>query len=140
MKVLHLVGSPSSELAFHCSKLYAKSLLQSNYAAVSSNTNIVAVVHLDGSWSFPQDFDDLSLGKRLGRAEALVMLLALRVDIMVQHILCEAKHQYNALFELLDIPFIGAGSHAAANIVDKGKTKDLLFQFQYSLFKGFAAL
>ena len=95
-------------------------MLQSNYADVTNNTNIVAVVHLDGSWSFPQDCDDMSAGKRLGRAEALVMLLALRVDLMVQHIVCEAKHQYNALFELLNIPFIGADSHACANIADKG--------------------
>ena len=79
------------------------------------------MVHLDGSWSFPQDCDDMSAGKRLGRAEALVMLLALRVDLMVQHIVCEAKHQYNALFELLNIPFIGADSHACANIADKGE-------------------
>ena len=121
MRVLHLTGSPSSELAFHCSQYYAKSLLQSNYAAVTNNANIVAVVHLDGSWSFPQDCDDMSAGKRLGRAEALVMLLALRVDLMVQHIVCEAKHQYNALFELLNIPFIGADSHACANIADKGE-------------------
>ena len=78
MRVLHLTGSPSSELALHCSQYYAKSLLKSNYAAVTNNTNIVAVVHLDGSWSFPQDCDDMSAGKRLGRAEAMVMLLALR--------------------------------------------------------------
>ena len=78
MRVLHLTGSPSSELAFHCSQYYAKSLLQSNYPAVANNTNIVAVVHLDGSWSFPKDCDELSAGKRLGRAEAMLMLLALR--------------------------------------------------------------
>merc|ERR1712032_1382995 len=59
MRILHLVGSPSSELAFQCSQLYAKSLLQSDYAAVINNTNIVAVVHLDGSWSFPQNCDKL---------------------------------------------------------------------------------
>ena len=126
MRVLHLIGSPSSELAFQCSELYAKSLLQSDYAAVKSNTNIVAVVHLDGSWSFPQDCNKLRSGKRLDQAEALVILMALKVDIMVQHIVCQAKHQYNALFELLNIPFTGADSHAQANIADKGILKGSL--------------
>ena len=50
----------------------------------------------------------------------MIVIIIIRVDVMVQHIVCEAKRQYNAFFELLNIPFIGADSQACANIADKG--------------------
>ena len=52
--------------------------------------------------------------------EAVEIIRSLNPDVMVQHIQCERRHLYNAIFELLNIPYIGSDAHVSANIVDKG--------------------
>ena len=49
------------------------------------------------------------------------MIEVLAPDVMVQHMQCEKRHIYSALFEILAIPFIGSDSQVSANIADKGK-------------------
>jgi len=130
MKVLHLIGSPSSEFHFHCSALYARSLLECDYG--SYNKNIIAAIHPDGLWSFPKDFkEDLLDRKKLKKyktAEAIKIIEALVPDVMVQHIQCDKKLMYSALFEVLGIPFVGCDAQVTANTVDKGVTRAILTQ------------
>ena len=52
--------------------------------------------------------------------EAVEIIRSTNPDVMVQHIQCERRHLFNALFELLNIPYIGSDAHVSANIVDKG--------------------
>ena len=59
--------------------------------------------------------------KKYKTSEAIQMIEVLAPDVMVQHMQCEKRHIYSALFEILAIPFIGSDSQVSANIVDKGK-------------------
>ena len=139
MRVLHLVGSPFSEFYFHCSVMYARykdkvlkgihkikfllsrSLLSSGYEAVENNENIFVAVYTDGRWSFPSNLEeDMAYIKKYSTQEALAIIMELAPDVMVQHIQCQMKYKYNAIFEILNIPCIGADSHVSANIVHKG--------------------
>jgi len=127
MIVLHLIGSSFSEFYFHCSVMYARSLLTSGYDAVKNNENIFVAVHTDGRWSFPSNlYKDMTYIRKYNTQQALDIIMELDPDVMVQHIQCEMKYKYNALFEILNIPYIGADSHVSANIVDKGITRGIL--------------
>jgi len=48
--------------------------------------------------------------------------------MMVQHILCQKRPIFNAIFELLGIPILGSNSQTTANMIDKGATRALLLQ------------
>jgi len=137
MKVLHLLGSSSSEFYFHCSIMYTRSLVVTDYPSVKNNTNIYLAVYPDGSWSFPLNlYKDMTYIKRYTTTEVMIKLEELKPDVMVQHIQCEDKYKYNAMFEILNIPFIGSDSHVSANIVDKGITRGILLSQGLKVPKG----
>ena len=99
-----------------------RSLLECDYGGY--NKNIIAAIHPDRLWSFPTDFkEDLLVckePKKYKTAEAIKIIEALDPDVMVQHIQCDKKPMYSALFEVLCIPFVGCDAQVTANIVDKG--------------------
>jgi len=132
-----MIGSPSTQFDFNCSLLYARSLLESSYPAVINNTNIICVVHPGGLWSFPpslslKDTDNCSVTTQ----EAVKTINNINPAVMVQHIVCRKRHVYNALFEILNIPYIGSDAHVSANIVDKGITRAILLQSDVSVPSG----
>jgi len=130
MIVLHLIGSPTSDFHFHCSIMYARSLFESDYVASGCNRNIIALIHTDGLWSFPTDLNEglQDCKKKYKTADAMKLIEMLSPDVMVQHVHCEKRHTYSALFEILNIPIIGSDSQVSANIVDKGVTRGILTQ------------
>jgi len=124
-----MIGSPSTHFDFDCSMLYARSLLESSYPSVVNNTNILCVVHPDGLWSFPLSLSDNETNNcTVATEEAVKTIKTINPAVMVQHILCSKRHVYNALFEILNIPYIGSDSHVSANMVDKGITRAILLQ------------
>jgi len=129
-KVLHLLGSPTDKFSYKISLLYARSLASAQYEEVLDHSNRYALVHPGGLWSFPADImqEQALSGKMFGVTEALAMVQELSPDLMVQHILCAKRPLYTAMFEMLEIPFIGSGSQVSANIVDKAATRALLLQ------------
>merc|ERR1711892_888440 len=129
-KVLHLIGSPTDEFSFNISLMYARSLASAQYETAVDHKNRYAVVHPGGYWSFPEDILlETSLSCQMFRVtEALARVSDLSPDLMVQHILCAKRPLYTAMFEMLDIPFIGSSSQVSANIVDKAATRALLLQ------------
>ena len=127
-KVLHLLGSATDQFSFQVSMMYTKSLTTAGYEDTMDHTNLYAVVHPDESWSFPCDItkEDVEAGKTYELTAALAKVREMNPDLMVQHILCAKRPLYNAMFEILGIPFIGSGSEVSANIVDKGTTRAIL--------------
>ena len=104
-------------------------MLSSGYKAVENNENFFVAVYTDGRWSFPSNlYKDMTYIKKYSTHEALAIIMEMAPDVMVQHIQCEMKYKYNAIFEILNIPYIGADSHVSANIVDKG-TKSICSKF-----------
>merc|ERR1740136_59901 len=110
--------------------MYTKSLATAGYADTMDHTNLYAVVHPDKSWSFPCDItkEDVEAGKTYELTAALAKVREMNPDLMVQHILCAKRPLYNAMFEMLDIPFIGSSSQVSSNIIDKAATRALLLQ------------
>ena len=101
----------------------SRSLFESDYVASGSNRNVIALIHTDGLWSFPTDLNEglQDCKKKYKTADAMKLIEMLSPDVMVQHVHCEKRHTYSALFEILNIPIIGSDSQVSANIVDKGK-------------------
>jgi len=129
-RVLHLLGSPTDEFSFRISVMYARSLITAEYESTLNHTNIYAVVHPGGSWSFPENIthEDLEVGKTYEATAALGVVQEMKPDLMVQHILCAKRPLYTAMFEILHIPYIGSNSEVTAIIVDKGTTRGLLLK------------
>ena len=100
-----------------------RSLFETDYPAVVKNRNVIAVVHPDGTWSLPTNLDeDLQHTKRYSMAEAMEIIEVLAPNVLVQHMQCEQKFAYNAMFELLNIPYVGSDSKVSSMIVDKGRS------------------
>jgi D-alanine-D-alanine ligase len=129
-KVLHLLGSPTDEFSFSISLMYTRSLVSAKYEEAMDNSDMYAVVHPGGLWSFTEDItqDEALAGKMFEVTEALAAVREMSPDLMIQHILCAKRPLYNAMFEILNIPFIGSSSQASANIADKAATRALLLQ------------
>ena len=106
--------------------IFSRSLLESSYPSVVNNTNILCVVHPDGLWSCPLSLSDNDSNNcTVATEEAVKTIKTINPAVMVQHILCSKRHVYNALFEILNIPYIGPDSHVSANMVDKGNKASL---------------
>ena len=122
--VLHLVGSPTSDLQFHCSLLYARfkdnlniqfnshasdqffcpfrSLLESDFVGHTFKGNVIAAIHPDGLWSFPSHLNkEEEEEERHSTTEALKVIETLAPVVMVQHMQCEKRPLYTALLEVL---------------------------------------
>jgi len=128
--ILHLVGSPTDEFSYEISLLYARSFAAAKYEAAKDHINIFAVVDTDGLWSFPEDLtqESMMMTKKFSVTDALSKILKSKPDLMVQHILCDKRPIFTAMFEVLNIPCLGSGSQVSANIVDKAATRALLLQ------------
>jgi len=129
-RILHLLGSPTDEFSFQVSLMYSKALAVAEYPAAKFHTNLYAVVHPGGKWSFPEIIveDEIGDAKTFDVASAMEVVKEMQPDLMVQHILCSKRPLYNALFEILNIPYIGSNSEVTANIIDKKTTRALLLQ------------
>lgn len=133
-KVLHLVGSPTDTFNFEMSLMYSRSLINAKYQSAKDHVNSFAVVHPNGSWSFPSNLEkDLTTIKQKQKQKittcgAMSVVELLRPDCVVNHILCQKRSHYIGLFEVLGIPVIGVDSQVCANITDKGTSRAVLVQ------------
>lgn len=123
MRVLHLVGSPTSDFYADLSRLYAADCL----AAVSDeHDHRIAYVSPDGLWRFPASLDDLDTagGPGVPLAEALPLLKA---DVAVPQLFCLAgMTTYRSLLDLLGIPFVGNRADVMAVGADKARTRAIV--------------
>lgn len=109
LRVLHLVGSAVSDFLVDLSRLYAADAL----AALADPDRYefhVALVTPDGRWRFPDDLSDeaIAAAPALPVAEAVDRLRALHLDLMVPQMFClPGMTTYRALFDLLEIPYVG---------------------------------
>lgn len=92
----------------------------------------IAVVHLDGSWSFPSSLDeaDGSDGalppRRWSFPSAVRRLAELDLDVIVPHMFCvEGMTRFRSLVDLLDIPLLGNHDHTIWLATDKAKKRQI---------------
>jgi len=128
-RVLHLVGSRQDEFYHDLSVLYARACDECQDLDRERYEFRFAVVHMDGTWSFPQGLEEASLtaAKRMPVAAAIAQIANLSPDVMVPHMFCvEGMTRFRSLFDLLDIPFLGNHDYTVWPATDKATTKQLL--------------
>jgi D-alanine-D-alanine ligase len=125
LRVLHLVGSAVSEFYCDLSRLYAEDCLESN-----ANPDLyefqIAYVTPDRQWRFPQSLqkDAIASAHPMPLAEAIQVLTALKIDVMVPQMFCvPGMTAYRALFDVLDIPYVGNQPDVMALTANKAKAK-----------------
>ena len=117
MRVLHLVGSPTSSFLFELSRLYAKDALRP-----AGWDTWFAVTHPDGTWGLGRDVEaagDMDLG-------GLLRTLP-RPELVVPHLYCRAgMTTVRGLFEeLLGCPVVGSSAFAMGVAADKIATRTI---------------
>ena len=125
LRVLHLVGSAVSEFYGDLSRLYAQDCLESN-ANPSLYEFHIAYITPDRQWRFPTDLSREAIASAipLSVAEAVQTLTALKIDVMVPQMFCiPGMTYYRALFDLLNIPYLGNTPGVMALAVNKAKAK-----------------
>ena len=125
LRVLHLVGSAVSEFYCDLSRLYAQDCLESTANPALYEFHI-AYITPDRQWRFPADLsrEAIASASSLSFAEAVQALTALKIDVMLPQMFCiPGMTYYRALFDLLNIPYVGNTPDVMALTANKAKAK-----------------
>ncbi len=128
VRILQLVGSPTSDFFCELSELYARGSID---ALRDPDAYAFVIAHLspDGTWRFPQALSAEALQRAQGQtlAEAIATIARLHVDLAVPQMFCErGMTDMRALLELLAIPYLGNRPLQMALAADKAKAKAIV--------------
>lgn len=138
LRVLHLIGSAVSDFYCDLSRLYASDCLK-NTANPDLYEFHIAYISPDKTWRFPTDLsrDAIALAPPLTLTEAIPVIEKLQIDVVVPQMFCvPGMTQYRALFDLLNIPYVGNSADLMALVADKAKTKAIVATFGVAVPKG----
>ncbi len=125
LRVLQLVGSPTSAAFCDLSELYARGCID----ALSDSENyafVIAHVAPDGRWRFPTSLapEALAAAPAYTFADAVARLRAADCAVAVPQMFCiSGMTTMRALLELLDLPYLGNTPFVMALAADKAKAK-----------------
>jgi D-alanine-D-alanine ligase len=128
LRVLHLVGSATSDFYADLSRLYAEDCWGAT-ADANSYEFYIAYVTPDRQWRFPSSLrpEAIALAPPMALSDALPLITALNLDLMLPQMFCLAgMTEYRALFDLLRIPYIGNPAGLMALAAHKSKTKAIV--------------
>jgi D-alanine-D-alanine ligase len=128
LRVLHLVGSAVSEFYGDLSRLYAQDCLEST-ANPTLYEFYIAYITPDRQWRFPADLSREAIASvsPMSVVKAVETLTALQIDVMVPQMFCiPGMTYYRALFDLLDITYLGNTPDVMALTANKAKTKAIV--------------
>lgn len=127
--ILHVFGNPASDFTKNMGILHARNQAKAGYEIDIPLVHRYALVHPQALWSFPQDLseEEMTKGPKMELALAIQKIRELHVTMAVIHV-HTTNCNYKTLFELLQIPFIGSGGEASANVADKATSRALLLQ------------
>jgi len=130
IRVLHLIGSPTSGFYFDLSVMYGRTSAEFEGLDRTAFMHEFAVVFTDGKWAFPAALDPetLAAAERVDLPVALGNLSAREppVDVVVPHMFCqEGMTRYRTLCEMLGIEVLGCPAHTCTIANDKFLTKEL---------------
>lgn len=128
LRILHLVGSAKNNFYCDLSRLYAKDCL-----AATANPSLyefqIAYITPDRQWRFPSSLEkeDIAAAKPISLTEAIKLITAQNLDLVLPQMFCLAgMTQYRALFDLLNIPYIGNTPEVMAIAAHKARTKAIV--------------
>ncbi len=128
IRILHLVGSPTSKFHVDLSVLYAKGCIEA-LTDPARYEFVIAYVTPDGLWRFPQSLDPAGIDEvpTLSFSAAIAEITSRKIDLAIPQMFClDGMTNYRAIFELLDIPYLGNRPMQMALAADKSKTKALV--------------
>jgi D-alanine-D-alanine ligase len=128
LRVLHLVGSAVSDFYGDLSRLYAQDCLEST-ANPALYEFYIAYITPDRQWRFPADLsrESIDSASPMSVSEAVQILMALKIDVMVPQMFCiPGMTYYRALFDLLDIPYLGNTPDVMALTANKAKARAIV--------------
>jgi len=131
LRVLHLTGSPTSELLADVSRLYAADCLAAT-ADPERYEPYVAYVSAGGRWHFPpglapDQVEAALAGPGLSTAAALQHLEHLSIDLVVPQMFClPGMTDYRALLDVLGLPYVGNRPDVMAIGADKARARALV--------------
>ncbi|ODH00102.1 D-alanine--D-alanine ligase [Nostoc sp. KVJ20] len=128
LNILHLVGSAHNNFYCDLSRLYAQDCLTA-IADKSLYNFQIAYITPDRQWRFPHSLsrEDIALTKPIPLFDAIQFLTGQNIDIMLPQMFCiPGMTQYRALFDLLNIPYIGNTPDIMAIAAHKARAKAIV--------------
>jgi D-alanine-D-alanine ligase len=128
IRVLHLVGSAVSEFFCDLSRLYAADCLEATADDARYEFHI-AYVTPDRRWRFPADLtpDAIRIARPRSLDEAVARITALHIDVVIPQMFCiPGMTAYRALFDVLEIPYVGNTPAVMSVAADKAKAKAIV--------------
>jgi len=125
MKILQLVGSPTSSFCEKLSCLYAKDSID---ALSSCYDFIIAYVNKEG-WRFPTSLakEDIERAEVLSLADAVNKIKTIEPDLALPQMFClSGMTTYRSFLSLMNVPYIGNRPDLMALTADKAKTKAIV--------------
>lgn len=128
LRILHLVGSAYDNFYCNLSRLYAEDCI-----AATMNPSLyefhIAYITPDGQWRFPLSLsgEDIAAAKPMSLPDAIKFITSQKIDVALPQMFCiPGMTQYRALFDLLNIPYVGNTSDVMSMAADKAKTKAIV--------------
>jgi D-alanine-D-alanine ligase len=125
VRILHLVGSPTSGKYFDLSVLYASDCIDALYQP-DKYEFLIALVRPDGLWRFPESLKpaDIKAAKPVAFHTAVEQIAQAQIDVALPQMFCLAgMTTYRALLDVLGIAYLGNRPFQMALTADKAKTK-----------------
>ncbi|MDZ8185793.1 MAG: ATP-grasp domain-containing protein [Nostoc sp. ChiSLP02] len=127
LRILHLVGSAQDDFYCELSRLYAQDSLAAT--AEPRYDFRIAYITPDRQWRFPRSLsrEDIAQAQPMHLSEAIEFIAAQNIDIVLPQMFCiPGMTQYRALFDLLEIPYVGNTAELMAIAAHKAKTKAIV--------------
>jgi len=130
IRVMHLMGSPTSSFYFDLSVMYGRTAVEFEGIDHESFKHEYAIVFCDGQWGFPESLDSAVLEATprfsMGRALAQIEERSPGVDVVMPHMFCvEGMTRYRAACEMLGLEVLGCSAHTCTIANDKFLTKQV---------------
>lgn len=128
LRILHLVGSADNNFYCDLSRLYAQDCIIATADPARYEFHI-AYITPDRQWRFPSSLsqEDLSSAKSMSLPKAIEFITAKNIDLMLPQMFCiPGMTQYRALFDLLNIPYVGNTSDLMALTAHKARAKAIV--------------
>ncbi|WP_016949469.1 hypothetical protein [Anabaena sp. PCC 7108] len=127
LDILYLTGSAESDFYCNLSRLYAQDSLT---AIEKSNYNIhIAYITPDHQWRFPTSLspENIAASKPMSLPDAMGLVITKNIDVVLPQMFCiPGMTHFRALFDLLNIPYIGNTPEVMAITANKAKAKAIV--------------
>ena len=128
LRILHLVGSADNNFYCDLSRLYAQDCITATVDP-SRYEFYIAYITPDRQWRFPDSLspEDITAAQPMSLAQAIEFITVKNIDLMLPQMFClPGMTHYRALFDLLNIPYVGNTPELMAVTAHKAKAKAIV--------------